>query len=45
MKKNRAVVLMGGISDERAISLITGKACSLALKKKGYKVFQEKLKF
>ena len=40
MKKNRAVVLMGGISDERAISLITGKACSLALKKKGYKVFQ-----
>jgi len=40
MKKNRAVVLMGGTSDERAISLITGKACSLALKKKGYKVFQ-----
>ena len=40
MKKNRAVVLMGGISDERAISLITGKACSLALKKKGYKIFQ-----
>jgi len=32
--------LMGGISAERAISLITGKACSLALKKKGYKVFQ-----
>ena len=31
---------MGGISAERAISLITGKACSLALKKKGYKVFQ-----
>jgi len=40
MKKNRVVVLMGGISAERAISLITGKACSLALKKKGYKVFQ-----
>ena len=40
MKKNRAVVLMGGISAERAISLITGKACSLALKKMGYKVFQ-----
>ena len=40
MKKNRAVVLMGGISAERAISLITGKACSLALKKRGYKVFQ-----
>jgi D-alanine-D-alanine ligase len=31
---------MGGISAERAISLITGKACSLALKKRGYKVFQ-----
>tara|TARA_B100000029_G_scaffold286721_1_gene280464 strand:- start:19 stop:939 length:921 start_codon:yes stop_codon:yes gene_type:complete len=40
MNKNRAVVLMGGISDERTISLITGKACSLALQKKGYKVFK-----
>jgi len=32
------VVLMGGLSGERKISLLTGKACSAALKKKGYKV-------
>jgi len=50
--KNLIVVLMGGISDERKISFLTGKACSKALKKKGYKVveldakgyFVEKLK-
>ena len=36
--KNLIVVLMGGLSDERKISLLTGKACSNALKKKGYKV-------
>ena len=50
--KNLVVVLMGGLSGERKISLITGKACSKALKKKGYKVkeldakgnFGEKLK-
>ena len=43
---------MGGISDERQISILTGKACSKALKKKGFKVkeidtkgnFVEKLK-
>ena len=35
---NLIVVLMGGLSDERKISLLTGKACSKALKKKGYKV-------
>ena len=29
---------MGGISGEREISFLTGKACSRALKKKGYKV-------
>ena len=29
---------MGGISGEREISFLTGKACSIALKKKGYKV-------
>ena len=29
---------MGGTSDERKISFLTGKACSKALKKKGYKV-------
>jgi len=32
------VVLMGGISGERQISFLTGKACSKALIKKGYNV-------
>jgi D-alanine-D-alanine ligase len=36
--KNLIVVLMGGLSGERKISFITGKACMNALKKKGYKV-------
>ena len=35
---NLIVVLMGGLSSERKISLLTGKAFSKALKKKGYKV-------
>ena len=35
---NLIVVLMGGLSGERKISFLTGKACSNALKKKGYKV-------
>ncbi len=29
---------MGGLSGERKISFLTGKACSVALKRKGYKV-------
>ena len=29
---------MGGLSGERKISFLTGKACSKALKKRGYKV-------
>ena len=29
---------MGGTSGERKISFLTGKACSMALKKKGYRV-------
>ena len=33
MKKS-IVVLMGGLSGEREISFLTGKACSNALKKK-----------
>ena len=37
MKKN-VVILMGGLSGERKISFLTGKACAEALKKKGYKV-------
>ena len=36
--KNLIVVLLGGMSGERKISFLTGKACSIALKKKGYKV-------
>jgi len=36
--KNLIVVLLGGLSDERKISFLTGKACSNALKKKGFKV-------
>ena len=36
--KNLIVILMGGLSDERKISFLTGKACSKALKKKGYQV-------
>ena len=35
---NLIVVLMGGLSGERKISFLTGKACSKALKKKGYNV-------
>ena len=35
---NLIVVLMGGLSGERKISFLTGKACSDALKKRGYKV-------
>ena len=36
--KNLIVVLMGGLSGEREISFLTGKACFNVLKKKGYKV-------
>ena len=36
--KNLIVVLMGGVSDEREISFLTGKACSKALKKKAIKL-------
>ena len=36
--KGLIVVLMGGLSGERKISFLTGKACLNALKKKGYKV-------
>ena len=36
--KNLIVVLLGGLSKERKISFLTGKACSEALKKKKYKV-------
>ena len=50
--KNLIVILAGGLSGERKISFLTGKACFKALKKKGYRVkeldargyFAEKLK-
>jgi len=50
--KNLVIVLLGGLSGERKISFLTGKACFKALKNKGYKVkkidakgsFVEKLK-
>ena len=36
--KNLIVILLGGISGERKISFLSGKSCSRALIKKGYKV-------
>ena len=36
--KNLIVVLLGGLSGERKISFLTGKACSDALKRKGFKI-------
>jgi len=36
--KKKVVILSGGLSEERKISFLTGQACSVALKKKGYKV-------
>ena len=45
-KFNRVLVVLGGTSGERAISLESGRACIKALKKKGYKVstFDPKIK-
>ena len=45
-KFKNVLVVLGGASGERAISLQTGKACIKALKKKGYKVssFDPKIK-
>ena len=37
-KFKNVLVVLGGTSGERAVSLESGKACVLALKKKGYKV-------
>ena len=36
--KKKIAVLIGGISGEREISFLTGRACLKILKKKGYKV-------
>ena len=37
-KFKHVLVILGGTSGERAVSLESGKACAKALKKKGYKV-------
>ena len=37
-KYKNVLVVLGGTSGERAVSLESGKACAIALKKKGYKV-------
>jgi len=36
--KKKIIILLGGLSGEREISFLTGKACSKALEKKGYRV-------
>ena len=36
--KDLIVILSGGLSGEREISFLTGKACFDALKKRGYRV-------
>ena len=36
--KKTILVLMGGISDEKEISILSGKACARALKKKNIKL-------
>ena len=38
MKNKKILVVLGGVSAERAVSLDTGKACVAALKRKGYSV-------
>ena len=45
-KFKNILVVLGGTSGERSISLESGKACIKALKKKGYKVasFDPKIK-
>ena len=38
-KFKNILVVLGGKSGERAVSLDSGRACIKALKKKGYKVY------
>ena len=38
MKNKKVLVILGGTSGERTVSLDSGRACVRALKKKGYKV-------
>ena len=46
MKSKKVLVVLGGTSGERQVSLDSGKACLKALKKMGYKVstFDPKIK-
>jgi D-alanine-D-alanine ligase len=44
-KFKKVLVVLGGVSGERAVSLASGKACILALKKKGYIVSKFDPKF
>ena len=37
-KKKRVLVVLGGLSKEREVSLNSGKACKKALQRLGYKV-------
>ena len=39
MKNKKVLVVLGGTSEEREVSLDSGKACIKALKKKGYKTY------
>ena len=39
MKNKKVLVVMGGVSGERNVSLDSGRACLKALKKKGYKTY------
>ena len=45
MKKKKIIVVMGGISKEREISLKTGNSCIKAIKKIGYQVIKFDPKF
>ncbi len=40
MKKEKIAVLMGGISSEREVSLVSGRACADALRRLGYQVIE-----
>ncbi len=45
MSRKKILVILGGLSRERNISLLTGKSCITALKKLGYKVVKFDPKF
>ena len=39
-KKNRIIVIKGGLSEERLVSLVTGSECAAALGSIGYEVIE-----